>query len=105
MTWIRNQKLTPEQIATIKYLRSTGVSLPSIAKAVADKYGLSISVVYYHCSENRDAYEYEARIKKKNERLKTKEKIYSKIAEGYNTMQIAREWNMEVAMVNKIYTT
>lgn len=99
-----NQKLTNQQIATIKELRASGVRISLIANVLHKQYSMSISAAYYHLSENRDSYDYQARKTKEAQTEQTKQRIYAMIAEGLNTAQIAKEWNMDLAMVNKIYT-
>lgn len=99
-----NQKLTNQQIATIKELRQAGVSIATIASVLHKQYGMSVSAAYYHLSDNREAYDYQARKEKEAKIQKTKERIYAMIAEGLNTKQIAESWNMDLAVVNKIYT-
>lgn len=99
-----NQKLTNQQIATIKELRASGVRISLIANVLHQRYGVSISAAYYHLSENREAYDYQARKTKETQRIKTKERIYGMIAEGLNTKEIAEAWNMDLAIINKIYS-
>lgn len=99
-----NQKLSNQQIATIKELRASGIRMSLIATVLHKQYGMSISAAYYHLSDNREAYDYQARKNKEAQLLKTKQAIYVKIAEGLNTQEIARLWNMDLAMVNKIYS-
>lgn len=101
--WTPNQKLTTEQIKTIKFLKDNGVKLSLIAQIVSETYNVSVSIVYYHASENREAYEYSARKIKEAQTQKIKKRIYDMIEQGFNTGQIAKDWNMELATVNKIY--
>lgn len=98
-----NQKLSNEQIATIKHLKSNGVKLSLIAKVLHQSYGLSLSAAYYHLSDNQDSYNNTARKIRDAQLQKTKQKIYLLIQQGYTTSDIADEWNMELATVNKIY--
>jgi len=99
-----NQKLTDQQIATIKHLKSNGVRISIISQVLSATYGVSPSTAYYHASENRDSYDYRARKIREAQLQKTKEKIYAMIQEGMTTGQIACSWNMPLATVNKIYT-
>jgi DNA-binding NarL/FixJ family response regulator len=101
--WTPNQKLTKEQIATIKHLKSSGVQLSLIAQVIQDRYGVSKCTAYYHASDNRDSYDYQARRAKQAELNRIKEKIYVLIAQGFTTEDVASEWNMPLATVNKIY--
>lgn len=99
-----NQKLSNQQIATIKELRGQGVRISLIAQVLHKQYGMSISAAYYHLSENREAYDYQARKNKEIELAETKSKIYAMIAEGLNTRQIAQLWGRELSEINKIYS-
>jgi hypothetical protein len=101
--WTPNQKLTKEQIATIKHLRSSGVRLSLIANTLESRYGVSKCVAYYHASDNREAYDNQARKQRELERQRAKQKIYGMIQEGLTTAQIANYWNMPLKMVNDIY--
>jgi hypothetical protein len=101
--WKPNQKLTDEQIATIKHLRSIGVQLSLIADTIEQQYGVSKSTAYYHASENREAYDGTARKLREIEMHKIKARIYAMIEEGMTTQDIAQYWNMPLATVNKIY--
>ena len=102
--WTPNQKLTTEQIATIKHLRSAGLQLSLIADTLEKQYGVSKSLAYYHASENRESYDYQARKQKEAERQKIKQRIYDMINSGLNTQNISDSWNMPLATVNKIYS-
>lgn len=104
MSWVRNQKLTDEQIATIKFLKSSGIQLSLIAQTLAETYGVSKSIAYYHCSDNRDSYDYQAKKIKEAQKQLVRERIHNLIENGYNTQQVAEEWNMPLAIVNKIYS-
>lgn len=99
-----NQKLSNAQIATIKHLKNEGVRLSIIARVLNTSYGVSLSTAYYHASDNRECYDYTARKIREARLLKTKEKIYAMIQEGMTTGEIALNWNMPLATVNKIYT-
>jgi hypothetical protein len=65
---------------------------------------VSKSTAYYHASDNRAAYDYQAKKQRQAERQKIKERIYGMIQEGLTTGDIASNWNMPLATVNKIYT-
>jgi len=101
--WKANQKLTNEQIATIKHLRSSGVRLSIIANVLEAQYGVSKCVAYYHASDNREAYDNQARKMREAERQRAKQRIHGMIEEGLTTGDIAKFWNMPLKMVNDIY--
>ena len=100
----RNQKLTNQQIQTIKDLKNKGVRISFIARLLQAE-GLALSAAYYHLSDNRQAYDNYA----KKSRAIQKEQIRNKIAllidEGQNTEQIADSWNVPLKIVNKIYVS
>jgi len=104
MSWVRNQKLTDEQIATIKFLKSSGIQLSLIAHTLAEAYGVSKSAAYYHCSDNRGSYDYQAKKIREAQKQAIRQRIHTLIENGYNTRQVAEEWNMPLSIVNKIYS-
>ena len=71
---------------------------------IEERYGVSKSTAYYHASDNREAYDNQARKVKELEMQKIKQRIFQLIEEGLNTGEISAEWNMPLAIVNKIYT-
>lgn len=100
-----NQKLSNEQIATIKHLKNNGVRISLISKVIATTYGVSPSTAYYHASDNRESYDYQARKIKEAQLQRTKQRIHDMIhGKGMTTGEIAAYWNMPLATVNKIYT-
>ena len=74
-----------------------------IAQVIQERYGVSKCTAYYHASENRDAYDGQARKAKQAELSRIKERIYTLLAEGMTTADVATDWNMPLATVNKIY--
>jgi hypothetical protein len=88
----RNQKLTDRQINTVIYLYSKGVPTILIARTLQMLQGVALSTTYYHV----DKIEAEKRMLRRAQ-------IVALIHKGYNTKQIADQWNMPLADVNKIY--
>ena len=103
--WQANQKLTNQQIETIKFLRAAGFSLSLIGQALNKHYGVSVSIAYYHASENRASYDNVLRQEVADDRLEKKQLIRMMIKEGMNTQQVAEEWGVTLSEVNKIYCT
>ena len=103
--WQANQKLTNQQIETIKFLRSAGFSLSLIGQALNKHYGVSVSIAYYHASENRASYDNVLRQEVADDRLEKKQLIRMMIKEGMTTKQVAEEWGVTLSEVNKIYCT
>ena len=98
-----NQRLTNEQIHTIKHLKENGVRISIIARVLKTSYGVSLSTAYYHCSDNRESYDYHARKVREARHQQIQQKICGMIKNGMTTQDIAIEWNMPLAQVNKIY--
>lgn len=101
---LRNQKLTDKEIQTIKELKNGGVRISLIAK-ILEAEGMAMSAAYYHLSDNRKAYSNES----KKKRVKQREYIQKRVSHlidnfGMNTGQIAEEWRIDLATLNKIYT-
>jgi len=103
--WQANQKLTNQQIETIKFLRAAGFSLSLIGQALNKHYGVSVSIAYYHASENRASYDNVLRQEVADDRLEKKQLIRMMIKEGMTTKQVAEEWGVTLSEVNKIYCT
>jgi hypothetical protein len=66
-------------------------------------YQVSVSTAYYHLSDNRQAYEYEARKKRAEENERAKQVIRSMLKAGYTTGDIASLYNVPLVTVNKLY--
>jgi len=103
--WQANQKLTNQQIRTIKFLRAAGFSLSLIGQALNRHYGVSVSLAYYHASENRKSYDNTLRQEVADDKLQKKHLIRMMIRKGMTTKQIANEWGVTLTEVNKIYCT
>ena len=103
--WQANQKLTNQQIETIKFLRSAGFSLSLIGQALNKHYGVSVSIAYYHASENRASYDNVLRQEEADVRVGKKQLIRMMITEGMTTQQVAEQWGVTLTEVNKIYCT
>ena len=99
-----HQKLTNHQIQTIKELKNKGVRIHFIAQLLEAE-GLAKSTAYYHLSENRQAYENEAKKNRANQRAYIQQRVAELIETGLNTAQIARDWNVPLATLNKLYIT
>ena len=103
--WQANQKLTNQQIETIKFLRSAGFSLSLIGQALNKHYGVSVSIAYYHASENRESYDNVLRQEIVDSRLEQKQAIRTLLQEGMTTKQVAEQWGVTLSEVNRIYCT
>jgi hypothetical protein len=90
----KNQKLTDSQIATIKYLREEGYSTIVIARLAKQMYGIGLSTTYYHCQ----TIDPDWGAKKKIQRT-----ILMFINQGYTTGELAKKWNIPLAVLNKLY--
>lgn len=88
----RNQKLTDSQIGTIKYLKRNGYPTAVIAKVTCNLYGIAISTVYYH-----------AAIQEQEDTAVIKEAIRDLILNGKSTLDIARDWGVPLATINRLY--
>lgn len=88
----RNQKLTDSQIGTIKYLKRSGYPTSVIAKVTCSLYGIAISTVYYH-----------ATIQEQQDTVEIREAIRELIFMGKSTQDIAREWGVPLATINRLY--
>lgn len=94
-----NQKLTDSQIKDIKLLHKRGVRVSFLAKVLQAE-GLALSTTYYHLSKPKvmsDQVFYQ--------KQHIKKRMAEMIDQGLNTGQIARDWNIELGTLNKIYTT
>lgn len=100
-----NQKLTDQQIQDLKKLKSRGVRVSLLAKVISLAEGVAISATYYHLSDNRDPYCNRAKKQRAAQREKVRQRIHTLIQEGYTTGEIAQEWNTDLALLNKIYTS
>lgn len=99
---IKNQKLTDQQIQTIKELKSRGVRISFISKLLQAE-GLALSTAYYHLSDNRQAYENCAKKSRQIQREYIKQRIFNLIETGNTTGQIASDWNVPLKTINKLY--
>lgn len=99
---MKNQKLSSQQIQTIKNLKDKGVRISFISK-ILEAEGMAKSLAYYHLSENQDSYNNKARGIRQRQKEHIQRKIADLIDEGYTTGEIARDWNVPLATVNKIY--
>lgn len=104
-SWCRNQKLTNQQIKELKTLRNNGVRIHLIAQIIEVEHDMSRSAVYYHLSENKQAYSNKAKKIRALQRGKIQRRISQLIEEGMNTGAIANDWNVPLKTLNKIYTT
>lgn len=87
------RKLTPQQINTIAYLRSEGIKTIIIARTLRMMCNVALSATYHHVAKLESA-----------EKQRRKEYIAQMIQKGYNTNQIAKLHQWDLAEVNKIYT-
>jgi hypothetical protein len=86
------QKLSNQQISTIFYLYGQGYSKAIIARTVKQTCDVALSTTYYHLDQVEQA-----------ERMAKREQIRLLIQQGYTTGLIAKEWNMPLEEVNKLY--
>ena len=100
---MKNQKLSNQQIQTIKELKANGVRLSFISKLLEAE-GHAKSLAYYHLSENRDGYDNKAKVIRLRQKELIRHKIAKLIDQGYTTGEISKDWNTPLAVVNKIYT-
>lgn len=90
----KNQKLTDNQIATIKYLREEGYSTIIIARLAKQLYGIGLSTTYYHCQTIDPKWEAKKKIK---------QAIKIKLEQGFTTQQLAVKWGIPLQVLNKLY--
>jgi hypothetical protein len=88
----RNQKLTDTQISTIKYLKRNGFPTMTIARVTKSLYGVAFSTIYYHA----------AIVEAEDTRL-IRETIRDLIFSGKCTREIAKEWGVPLATINRLY--
>lgn len=94
--------MSNQEIQTIKTLKEKGVSISFISKLLHAE-GLAVSTAYYHLSDNRDAYDNNAKVIRARQRENIQAKVARLIEKGWTTGQIARDWNIELGVLNKIY--
>ena len=99
---MKNQKLTNQQIQTIKELKNNGVRISFISKLLQAE-GLALSAAYYHLSDNRQAYDNRAKKTRGLQKEYIRQSIVSLIDEGHTTLTIADMWNVPLKTLNKIY--
>ncbi len=88
----RNQKLTDTQISTIKYLKRNGFPTMTIARVTHSLYGVAFSTTYYHASI----------VEAEDTRI-IKGTIRDLILAGRSTRDIATEWGVPLATINRLY--
>lgn len=88
----RNQKLTDSQISTIKFLKRNGYPTAVIAKVTCALYGIAVSTVYYH-----------AAIQEALDTQAIRQAIREQIFMGKSTQDIAIEWGVPLATINRLY--
>jgi hypothetical protein len=91
----RNQKLTDQQIATIKHLKASGYQTITIARVCKSVHGVALSTTYYHVRT--------LKVEDWAERRRMRAKIRELLFNGLTTSDVAREWNMPLAEVNRLY--
>lgn len=89
----------------IKALKNNGVRVSLIAKILHKTEGVALSTTYYHLSDNRTAYDNQAKKIRHYQKQRIQERIKHLIDQGYNTGTIAKDWNIPLEVLNKIYTT
>ena len=83
-------------------MKAQGVRVSLIAKILKAE-GRAKSLAYYHLSDNRDAYCNQVKKTKAFQRQRIQERIHLLIEEGYTTGMISVEWNVPLALINRIY--
>lgn len=88
----RNQKLTDNQISTIKYLKRNGYPTSIIARVTTSLYGIAISTVYYHAS-----------IQEQEDTMAIRQAIRELIFNGKSTLDISKDWGVPLETINRLY--